>query len=118
VRLRTLVAALLLLLPGCKPDTSALDALVGVWSADDPRFEGKTLRFSRDWLVLGLGEREEVCRIRRVSVADRLGAEDYRVEYTNAEGVPMTLAFTCAPDNSIRLRNQGSVVWRRGSRKP
>ena len=89
-------------------------SLVGYWSTDDPRYEGRFLRLNPESLESGVGEEGEPIfgLIRSVSTWTEEGFEVVRLEYSIPGGTDALEIFIHGV-NRLRLRNPPEVVWTR-----
>lgn len=97
-------------------DRRAPDALLGRWTPDDPRYEGRALIVSASTLEIGQGgSRSEIFPIDGVdSEADVEGGTLYVLQYRNAEGDGRTMRVIALPGSPPRLRFENhDELWSR-----
>ncbi len=88
------------------------EQLLGRWTTDDARYQGRALRLTRDSVVFDVGPDQSPRRGRILSL--RRWKEGlvpvFRIEYDAGEGVETMDVLVVGPD-SIRFRNPRDVLW-------
>ena len=99
-------------------DARAPEALVGRWTADDPRYEGRSLVVSSSTLELGQGGvRSEIFPIEDVESEEGVeGGTLHVLRYRNSEGDSRTLRVIVLPGSppSLRFENHDERWVREG----
>lgn len=114
-------AALLLLLVaigGHQNNANLLPTdLVGFWTTDEPRYQGRFLELYRVYVIVGAGP-QEAPRIETVDSVETQQESDhilYTISSTDLSGVrdKMTLLYTPKNGGEIRFRHLENLVWKR-----
>lgn len=120
MRLFTKVLILLAVTVGCNTAGEVVPmppAMVGTWTTDDARYEGRFFELTPTTLVIGTGEG----RATSYSIAalhltqDEQGRDVHRVDYVDA-GTTHSMAFyfsAAEPGGAVRMQNQPTIVWRK-----
>src|SRR5208337_3117297 len=117
----SLTLSILLLLftaVGCNHKTAHLlpNELVGFWTADEPRYQGRFLELYRAYVIIGTGE--QIPKVQAVDSVETLPHGDhiiYRISSTDLAGVQykMALRYSPAHGGEIRFPHMEDVVWQR-----
>lgn len=92
-------------------------SMVGTWSTDDARYEGRFFEISPTTLVIGTGDgRATSYSVTALYLTqDEQGRDVHRVDYVDA-GTTQSMAFyfsATEPGGALRMRNQPTIVWRK-----
>lgn len=119
--LRVLGAVLMVsLCAGCN-STSSLTLpreMEGVWTTDDPRFQGRFMELSPSFVIIVTGHDDPasvqfVDKVESPAPGDVSSLTVYSTDYSEGAHYQMRLQFSPANGGEIRFQNQG-LVWRRG----
>ena len=111
----------LLLCVGCN-STSLLNLpreMEGVWTTDDPRFQGRFMELSPSFVIIVTGPDDPVSvqfidKVETQAPGDLSSLTVYSTDYSEGVRHQMRLQFSSANGGELRFQNQG-LVWRRGS---
>jgi len=111
----------LLLCVGCN-STSLLSLpreMEGVWTTDDPRFQGRFMELSPSFVIIVTGPDDPVSvqfidKVETQAPGDLSSLTVYSTDYSEGVRHQMRLQFSSANGGELRFQNQG-LVWRRGS---
>ena len=120
MRLFSVLLIMLGVVAGCGPVDQVIpmpSPLVGTWTTDDARYEGRFFELTRTALVIGTGDG----RAKRYPIAtvlltdDEQGRAVHVVEYVDgATTHSMAFYFSSAePEGTVRMKNQPTIVWRK-----
>jgi len=119
ISLSLTILSLLLTTIGCEHKTTYLlpNDLVGFWTADEPRYEGRFLELYRAYVIIGTGS-TEVPKVQGVNSVEAVPEGDhiaYHVLSTDLAGVQykMTLFYTPARGGEIRFKHMENITWKR-----
>lgn len=91
----------------------------GVWTTDDPRFQGRFMELSPSFVIIVTGPDDPVS-VQFIDKAETQAPGDlssltvYSTDYSEGVRHQMRLQFSSASGGELRFQNQG-LVWRRGS---
>jgi len=92
------------------------DELLGTWSTNEPRYADRTMTFTTDQLVMGLGsEGRRVYDIESILVEVAEVHREYTISYSDADG-EQSMDLFVYDDGLLRLRNPSEVRWTRTGR--
>ncbi len=104
---------------GCQSRETAIVPLelVGVWKTEHAKYEDRYFQFTRNTLILGIGQgRVDVHPIHKIEKTQEGPIFLYAVIYMDRrEGVLSTFSFSHDPNPGglIRLKNQSGIAWRK-----
>lgn len=111
------VLILLLVCAACQRSKPAPSEILGTWQTDDPRYNGKFLRFDEDFLVLGLGEDvvPKPEHIEHITVSHEGIATIYLIEARDQDRALDRITVEYSPQNGgeLRLSNPHQIVWKK-----
>jgi hypothetical protein len=118
--LRSAVIALVLLLcVGCNSNTAITlpRTLEGVWTTDDPRFQGRYLELSSSFVIIVTGHDDPVSvqfvdKVENEPMGDESSLTVYSTDYLQDAHYQMRIRVSQANGGEIRFQNQ-TQVWRR-----
>jgi hypothetical protein len=113
----SLLLSLACLASSCNDSRILPNKLVGFWTTENPRYQGRFIELDNVYLFIGVGPRQ----VPKLQVVDRFKAVQagseitYTVYSTDLQGVSdqMTFHFSPANGGEIELNNQRGIVWRR-----
>ena len=121
MKIGRMLSTLLLLLAmlGCHHNTTSLlpARLVGFWTTDEPRYEGRFMELYQAYVIIGTGSKEAptVQAVSSVEAEPENGSTLYRITSTDMTGVQYKMALLYTPINGgeLRFRHPEQIVWRR-----
>jgi hypothetical protein len=114
-----MAAATVAFFPGCQQDNTIPPQLIGMWTADDPKYEGRYMKFTDNFLIFGIGDGREVSHYVEKIEAEQAGeGTSYSFHYRDSEGEKWTLNFIYDPGSggTIKMRNRDEI-WRMSDRE-
>ncbi len=121
----TVVVVTLLLLTtslGCDRTLKAPPRdLLGVWTTDAPAYQGRFIKFEDQYLLFGVGQGRSspMQQISRIEVRQDGPRTVYTVHSEDAEGGHViVLVYDPSNGGSLRIKNQGTVVWKKRAPAP
>ena len=121
MRLLRLLPLFLVLLSAtaCFRSSAAPKELVGNWTTDDEKYQGKKLEIDQDFIVLFFGDdaMPKAERIDHVASTQEAGGTTYVFETSDKAGVHNKIKVSYRPANGgeLRLSNPSQVVWTRAA---
>jgi hypothetical protein len=104
---------------GCNRNATNLlpSQLVGFWTTDEPRYQGRFLELYRAYVIIGTGPGD----VPKVQAVDSVEASQdgdhmvYKIASTDMSGVQyrMTLLYRPAGDGEILFRHEENILWKR-----
>ena len=108
---------------GCNSNTllNVPHEVEGIWTNDDPRFEGRFMELSSSFVIIVTGPDDPasvqfVDKVETQAPGDFSSLTVYSTDYAEGAHYQMRLQYSPANGGEIHLQN-GGQVWRR-SRKP
>jgi hypothetical protein len=114
-----MTAATVAFFHGCQQDSTVPPQLIGMWTADDPKYEGRYLKFTDNFLIFGIGDGKEVSNYIEKIEAEQAGeGTSYNFHYRDSEGEKWTLNFIYDPGSggTIKMKNRDEI-WRMSDRE-
>jgi hypothetical protein len=106
---------------GCNSSVSLTlpRVMEGVWTTDDPRFQGRFMELSPSFVIIVTGHDDPasvqfVDKVESPTPSDLSSLTVYSTDYSEGAHYQMRLQFSPANGGEIRFQNQG-LVWRRGA---
>jgi hypothetical protein len=100
---------------GCDREVIVPQHLIGEWKTSAPTYADRYMKFTKDTLIYGIGEGEEIShRIKKID-SEQLGQRTvytlYTFYYIDAEGDKTFLSFTYRPDagGTIQIKNDNKI---------
>ena len=92
--------------------------LEGVWTTDDPRFQGRFMELSPSFVIIVTGHDDPasvqfVDKVESVAPGDLSSLTVYSTDYSEGAHYQMKLQYSPANGGEIHFQNQ-SLVWKRG----
>jgi hypothetical protein len=90
----------------------------GVWTTDDPRFQGRFMELSPSFVIIVTGHDDPasvqfVDKVETSSPGDFSSLTIYSTDYSEGAHYQMKLQFSPANGGELRFQNQG-LLWKRG----
>lgn len=90
----------------------------GVWTTDDPRFQGRFMELSPSFVIIVTGHEDPatvqfVDKVETQTPGDLSSLTVYSTDYSEGAHYQMRLQFSPANGGELRFQNQG-LVWKRG----
>jgi hypothetical protein len=91
----------------------------GLWTTDDPRFEGRFMELSPSFVIIVTGHDDPasvqfVDKVELQAPTDFSAFTVYSTDYSEGTHYQMRLQFSSANGGELRFQN-GGQVWKRGS---
>ncbi len=100
-------------LPGTVQRAELPSVLAGMWVPQDTTYDDRSLEFTAETVILGMGEgRRSTHPLRAVIERESVVTRVFEVHYASTQGV-QSMEVHLHPDGTIRLRNPSDIVWRR-----
>ena len=108
---------LLIFVVGCSHEVAVPQNLTGTWKTSAPGYADRYMKFTKDTLIYGIGNSEEMAhRINKID-SEQLGQRTvYTFYYTDAEGDKTFLSVTYRPDagGTIQIKNDNKI-WEKAA---
>jgi hypothetical protein len=102
---------------GCAREVVVPQTLIGEWKTFAPGYADRYLKFTKDTLIYGIGNGEEIShRIKKIDHKQLGQSTAYTFYYRDAEGDKTFLSFTYNPDarGTIRIKNDNKI-WEKAA---
>ncbi|MBZ5566961.1 MAG: hypothetical protein LAN64_03830 [Acidobacteriia bacterium] len=116
---RRRVALIVVLLVSCLACNRGIKSppqeLLGVWTTDVPAYQGRYLKFEKDYVLFGVGQDASPTIQPILSIDVRQDGKQtvYTVHSVDADGAHEFVFFFDPSDGgALRIKNQREVVWR------
>ncbi len=110
-----LTALIITSFAGCGKDSTVPQHLIGVWKTSAPKYEDRYLKISKDMLIFGVGNGEEISHfVGKIKVKKENKKILYTFHYKDSEGEKWTLTIEVLSDigGIIKLKNRDEI-WKK-----
>jgi hypothetical protein len=107
----------LIFVVGCAREVVVPQTLIGEWKTSAPGYADRYMKFTKDTLIYGIGNGEEVAhRINKIGSKQLGQGTVYTFYYIDAEGDKTFLSFTYRPDagETIHIKND-KKIWEKAA---
>ena len=90
--------------------------LLGVWTTDAPTYEGRYLKFEKDYVLFGFSQDTSpaIQRILKIDVRQDGKQTIYTLHSVDAEGAhELVFVYDPSDGGALRIKNQRDVVWKK-----